>query len=829
MLVANFALGPVLQTPAVQEKLKELHPPPQPALSPPAENTEVDVGVFDCITGSLIKKLVTTLKGAQGASGWGTDLLRDLCRDGSLEADALCEDIAKLARRIATSAVLEGHLGPMNRSRMAALDKGNGEVRPIGVGEALRRLVCKAIVYAVREDLQAACGAMQLCAGLPSGCEAGAAALQHAWEDPDVEALILIDARNAFNTLNRAEALEACWKHCPTMGRALVNLYGTPSTLCLEGGPPILSREGTTQGCPAGMAMYGVGSIPLILKVTTDGVIQVWYADDSAGAGRIEDLKRWYDKLAEEGPRRGYFIKLSKTAAIVKPGLEDKFREVFGDLADPEKGGMTVTVGEETEDGGLALGKRYLGVGVGTPAFRKKFVSEKITGWLEEMKVLTKYARSDPHEAYCILTKSIIPSWRYTMRTMPVDPEMYRPLEGALVRDFIPAAFGWEVTDEVLRARVALPVRHGGLALPDPCKLAVTERNNSTMAVKDLTDAILRQDSEYIVDREALKEDRMDREATQDLALSLEAEDIEQRLTGRQQRSLHEARLSGAARWLAAIPLKDAGYALPRQIFRDAVAIGMGLPLPDGLPPSCPSCGEEDADLAHYLSCSKGGWVRRRHTEVQKELARLMKLVCEVVDVETVLPEVRAPFKNPKTTRDKDARTDVMARGLFEPQQDFHTDVVITDTCQNSAIAKGLKPETVLAEAAREKNDTYLERVQRLGGSFIPFAASIYGTLSPEADRIITTIIHQLAQKKGGRKTSGACARLRIQIAIVKATSMCIRTRSNDNNPFGANSAKAQGGDQHGDDEHEEQREEEVEVTTDLTCEWFDLRTTLGE
>ena len=85
------------------------------------------------------------------------------------------------------------------------------------------------------------------------------------------------------------------------------------------------------------------------------------------------------------------------------------------------------------------------------------------------------------------------------------------------------------------------------------------------------------------------------------------------------------------------------------------------------------------------------------------------------------------------------------------------------------------------------------------------------------------------AQKKGRRKTSGACARLRIQIAIVKATSMCIRTRSNDNNPFGAKSAKAQGGDQHGDDEHEEQREEEVEDTSDLTCEWFDLRTTLGE
>jgi hypothetical protein len=256
----------------------------------------------------------------------------------------------------------------------------------------------------------------------------------------------------------------------------------------------------------------------------------------------------------------------------------------------------------------------------------------------------------------------------------------------------------------------------------------------------------------------------------------------------------------------------------------------MGLPLPDGLPPSCPSCGEEDADLAHYLSCSKGGWVRRRHTEVQKALARLMKIVCETVVLEPVLPEVLAPFKNDKTTRDKDARTDVMARGLFEPQQDFHTDVVITDTCQNSAISKGLKPETVLAEAAREKDDRYLERVQRHGGSFIPFAASIYGTLSPQADRIITTIMHKIAEKQGGRRTSEACARLRIQIAIVKATSMCIRTRSNDNNPFGAQSVNAEGDDQHGEDKHEEEAEEKAgESTTDLTCQYFDLRTTLGE
>lgn len=274
-----------------------------------------------------------------------------------------------------------------------ALDKGNGEVRPVGIGEALRRLICKAIAHAARGELQEACGAMQLCAGQPSGCEAGAAALQKLWDDPAVEAIILIDARNAFNTLNRAEAINTAWAQCPMLGRSLQNLYGKPSSLCAQGIPPLESREGTTQGCPLGMAMYALGSVPLIKKATTDGVRQIWYADDSAGAGSVTCLKQWYDALDREGPGRGYFVKLQKTAAIVKPGCEGKFREVFGSLADPEQGGMSVVSGN---DKGLELGKRYLGVGVGSEPFHREFVAKKIENWLRALGVLTRYARSDP-------------------------------------------------------------------------------------------------------------------------------------------------------------------------------------------------------------------------------------------------------------------------------------------------------------------------------------------------------------------------------------------------------------------------------------------------
>jgi hypothetical protein len=59
------------------------------------------------------------------------------------------------------------------------------------------------------------------------------------------------------------------------------------------------------------------------------------------------------------------------------------------------------------------------------------------------------------------------------------------------VEEFFPAAFGWHPESEETRARAALPVRHGGLALPDPCELASTERLSAQRAVCHLAQAIL--------------------------------------------------------------------------------------------------------------------------------------------------------------------------------------------------------------------------------------------------------------------------------------------------------------------------------------------------
>ena len=50
------------------------------------------------------------------------------------------------------------------------LDKSPG-VRPIGVGEVLRRIIGKAILTVLKSDILNVTGYEQLCAGLESGCE----------------------------------------------------------------------------------------------------------------------------------------------------------------------------------------------------------------------------------------------------------------------------------------------------------------------------------------------------------------------------------------------------------------------------------------------------------------------------------------------------------------------------------------------------------------------------------------------------------------------------------------------------------------------------------
>ena len=86
------------------------------------------------------------------------------------------------------------------------------------------------------------------------------------YDDPETQALLLVDARNAFNSLNRHAALRNIRWICPSIATILINIYRDPAQLFV-GGQTLLSCEGTTQGNPLAMAMYGLAIIPLIKHI----------------------------------------------------------------------------------------------------------------------------------------------------------------------------------------------------------------------------------------------------------------------------------------------------------------------------------------------------------------------------------------------------------------------------------------------------------------------------------------------------------------------------------------------------------------------------------
>ena len=145
--------------------------------------------------------------------------------------------------------------------RLIALDRCPG-VRPIGVGEVSRTIMSKAILSIMRSDIQNT-HSLQLCVGQKSGCGAAIHALDALFDEGTTEGILLVDASNVLNNLNRQATLMNGQKLYPVFAAALVNTYWLEPSLFIDG-ETILSRQGTTQ---VAMAMYANGILPLILHL----------------------------------------------------------------------------------------------------------------------------------------------------------------------------------------------------------------------------------------------------------------------------------------------------------------------------------------------------------------------------------------------------------------------------------------------------------------------------------------------------------------------------------------------------------------------------------
>ena len=220
-------------------------------------------------------------------------------------------------------------------SRLVALDKCPG-VRPIGVGECLRRVMAKAVMIVAGRDVQQVCGSDQLCSGLESGIEAAIHALGDLFNEHKGNGwgVLLIDASNAFNSLNRKAALWNARHLWPRGCRFIFNCYKAWSTLVVNGSSTFLySKEGVTQGDPLSLAFYAISVLPLIRALKdTKSWTQAWYADDASCASELHRLLRWFEGLMDLGPDFGYFPEPFKSYVVVDETDFAEANTLFGHL-----------------------------------------------------------------------------------------------------------------------------------------------------------------------------------------------------------------------------------------------------------------------------------------------------------------------------------------------------------------------------------------------------------------------------------------------------------------------------------------------------------------
>ena len=270
---------------SVRDILRDKHPPAQPINHDALlkdDTPAVHPVVFDSIDKGLVRSAALKTSGAAGPSGLDAYCWRHLCTCFGRASSDLCQALADVAKRLCTTFIDPEYIVPFTACRLIALNKNPG-VRPIGIGDTARRIIAKSVLMVIRGDIQDAAGTLQLCAGQISGIEAAVHAVRSAFEDDNTEAVLLVDASNAFNSLNRKTALHNIRSLCPTLSTILINTYRS-DPVCFVDGDTLHSRERTTQGDPLAMPMYAIATMPLI-QALQRGVKQVWYADDASATG----------------------------------------------------------------------------------------------------------------------------------------------------------------------------------------------------------------------------------------------------------------------------------------------------------------------------------------------------------------------------------------------------------------------------------------------------------------------------------------------------------------------------------------------------------------
>ena len=773
--------GPLEVNNSVIELLAQKHPEGKEA-KPEAlignENPRfVEPIIYEGLDSSLIMKSALQTRGSGGPTKIDADVWRQLlCSKSFMPAsEGLCEQISTFAKHLCSEYVDPSCLTEFTACRLIPLDKDPGssdlKIRPIGIGEVLRRICGKATMMLLKPELVDAAGPLQTCAGRAGGIDAAIHAMRDIFDDDETEGMLLVDAENAFNSLNREASLKNMNKICPEIAKYLINTYRQPSRLYINNtdGQFIMSEEGSTQGDNAAMNMYACSIKPLIdllnkpdsyQNAGVEKVKQVWYADDSGAAGKISALLIWWKELCKFGPLLGYHPRSDKCHIIVKTQRDLE-------LAERAFAGSEIKI--------TLRGRPYLGSVIGTTEYQHEYVEGKVKEWIADVEEISKIAEVEPHTAYYGFVNGLCRRWTFLMRSTNQIAHLFQPLENTIKDVFLPALIGKTIT-ELERKIIALPVRFGGMGIPNPTKVADLEYQSSVKITSNLQRAIRSQMStiDNNINRDEMKRLKSQIKKEKQTLYQTDLSNIitDPQITDALKRSLELAGEKGASMWMVTSPNREHGFYLNKQEFKDALGLRYNWPI-KGIPATC-ACGKPN-DIDHTLTCKKGGYVILRHNTLRDTQAEILQNACYDVQIEPGLLPITGEVLQATTTSEERARLDISARGVWSPMERVFFDVRVTHPNTQTNRSKSLRQ--IYKENGREKKAKYNQRVIEVEkATFVPLVFTTSGGMGPECERLNKTLAEIISRKKNESYSDViSYIRKKLRFALLKATLIALR------------------------------------------------------
>jgi hypothetical protein len=298
----------------VQSALEALHPAASEPFSPP-----VDITVGDDFT---VEEVAEALRGfAPGTAGGYSGLMPQHLRCERLTATylRLLQQIARLCSDFAWGRLSPDCLTALAGARLIALGKSGRAVRPIAVGETLRRLAGKLLIARYQPEAASRLQPEQVGVGVLRGAESLVHKIRM-WlqQAAPNHVLLQLDFKNAFNSAKRRALLQAIADHCPWFLPYALACYARPGSLFADGGFTVLSAEGVHQGDPCGPLFFALCILALTKNLAcVPGCWSQWYLDDGYLVGPRDTLHDVLPQLEAEAAKLGLQLNRNKCSVLV--------------------------------------------------------------------------------------------------------------------------------------------------------------------------------------------------------------------------------------------------------------------------------------------------------------------------------------------------------------------------------------------------------------------------------------------------------------------------------------------------------------------------------